>query len=246
MIRVAVSGAAGRMGSMSAQHIAAADGMELVAAHAPGHSGEHVAGCPVTEDVAEIDCDVVVEMSTPEAVLGNLDTWSKRGFHAVVGTSGFTAARIDQLKELWRGSGRCLVVPNFSVGAVLMMRFAETAAPFFGGVEVVELHHDDKPDHPSGTALATAARLAGAGASNVAEPAGRGTDVHGIPVHSIRVPGVVASQEVIFGGPGEMLTIRHDTFSREVFMPGVLTAIRGVSGLAPGVTVGLEPLLGLD
>ena len=111
---------------------------------------------------------------------------------------------------------------------------------------MVELHHDDKPDHPSGTALATAARLAGAGASNAAETAGRGTDVHGIPVHSIRVPGVIASQEVIFGGPGEVLTVRHDTFSREVFMPGVLTAIRGVSGLAPGVTVGLEPLLGLD
>lgn len=246
MIRVAVSGAAGRMGRLTCETVAAIEDMELAAAYAPGHAGEEVAGVTAVEDPAGFECDVVVEFTTPDVVVANLDNWAQRGFHAVVGTSGFDSARLEALTRAWeRAPGNCLVVPNFSIGAVLAMHFAELAAPHFEGVEIVELHHADKPDFPSGTALATAARVAAAGGSNSVDIAGRGTDVSGVPVHSIRLPGVIASQEAIFGSLGETVTIRHDTFSREAFMPGVLTAIRSVAGLPDKITLGLRALLGI-
>lgn len=246
MIRVAVSGAAGRMGRMAAATVAAADDLELVAAFDPAAGGETVAGVAVVAEPAAIECDVVIEFTIPEVVMGNLAQWGSSGFHAVVGTSGFTADRLEQLAEQWGSSrGNCLVVPNFSIGAVAMMRFAELAAPHFEGVEVIELHHGDKPDAPSGTALATAARIAAAGGRNDADPGGRGADIAGIPVHSVRLPGVIASQEVIFGGLGETMAIRHDTFSREAFMPGMLAAVRAVSDLPDKLTVGLDAILGI-
>ena len=246
MIRVAVSGAAGRMGRMTAETIAAADGLELVGAYDPGQPGAEVAGVTCIADPAEIDCEVVVEFTVPDVVIGNLTEWGRRGFHAVVGTSGFNAARLEELDAAWAGStANCLVVPNFSIGAVVMMRFAELAAPHFGGAEVVEMHHDKKVDHPSGTALATAARMAAAGGTNVADPGGRGTTVEGIPVHSMRLPGIIASQQVLLGGVGETLSIRHDTFSREAFMPGVVAAVKAVADLPDRITVGLDSVLGI-
>jgi 4-hydroxy-tetrahydrodipicolinate reductase len=246
VIRVAVSGAAGRMGRMAAANVAATEDMELVAAFDPAGGGETAAGVAIATDPAGIDCDVVIEFTVPEVVMGNLEQWGSRGFHAVVGTSGFSAERLELLAELWRDwTGNCLVVPNFSIGAVAMMRFAELAAPHFEGVEVIELHHGDKPDAPSGTALATAARISAAGGRNDAVPGGSGADVAGIPVHSVRLPGIIASQEVIFGGRGETMAIRHDTFSREAFMPGMLAAVRAVAGLPDKLTVGLDTILGI-
>ena len=246
MIRVAVSGAAGRMGRMAAATVAATEDMELVAAFDPAGGGDIAEGVAIATDPAGIDCDVVIEFTVPEVVMGNLAQWGSRGFHAVVGTSGFSAERLEQLAELWRVcAGNCLVVPNFSIGAVAMMRLAELAAPHFEGVEVIELHHGDKPDAPSGTALATAARISAAGGKNEAVPGGSGADVAGIPVHSVRLPGIIASQEVIFGGRGETMAIRHDTFSREAFMPGMLAAVRAVAGLPDKLTVGLDSILGI-
>lgn len=233
------------MGRLAAAAVAATDDLELVTTYAPAHAGEVIEGVTAVDDLADVAGDVVVEFTNPDVVMGNLAAWSDRGLHAVVGTSGFDAARLAALRESWSGAGNCVVVPNFSVGAVVMMRFAELAAPYFAGVEVIEAHHADKPDFPSGTALASAERIAAAGASNEADPAGRGTNVGGIPVHSLRLPGVIASQEVVFGGVGETMSIRHDTFAREAFMPGVLTAIRGVADLEDKVTVGLEALLAL-
>jgi 4-hydroxy-tetrahydrodipicolinate reductase len=231
---------------MVAETISATDGLELSGAYDPLQPGVEVAGVACGADPAAVDCDVVVEFTVPDVVIGNVGEWSRRGFNAVVGTSGFDAARLEQLEAVWSGSsGNCLVVPNFSIGAVVMMRFAELAAPHFGGAEVVEMHHDKKVDHPSGTALATAARMAAAGATNVADPNGRGTAVDGIPVHSMRLPGIVASQEVLFGGVGETLSIRHDTFSRQAFMPGVLAAVRAVADLPAQITVGLDSVLGI-
>lgn len=246
MIRVAVSGAAGRMGRMAAVAVAAADDLDLVGAFAPAHVGESIAGVECVDDIESIECDVIVDWTHPGGVIDNLAAFGGRGFNAVVGTSGFDDAKLAELATAWEGAaGNCLVVPNFSIGAVLMMRFAELAAPHFEGVEVVELHHDDKPDYPSGTALATAARIAAAGGSNVADVAGRGTGVSGVPVHSIRLPGVIASQEVIFGGLGETMAIRHDTFDRQAFMPGMLAAIRAVAELPDKITVGLDAILGI-
>jgi 4-hydroxy-tetrahydrodipicolinate reductase len=175
------------------------------------------------------------------------------GLHAVVGTSGFDENRLAELRERWTsGPPNCLVVPNFSIGAVLMMRFAEMAAAHFAAAEVVELHHDRKADAPSGTALATAARMNQAGgrqerAVESAElaPGARGADADGVRVHAVRLPGLLAHQEVLLGSPGETLTVRHDQSDRMAFMPGVVLAIRNVGELPDAVTVGLEGLLGL-
>ncbi len=234
------------MGRMAADTITTQDDLELSGAYDPGQADAVVAGLAVTTHPESVDCDVVVEFTNPDVVLGNLAHWAARGCHAVVGTSGFDEAKLERLATVWGDAvGNCLVVPNFSIGAVLMMRFAELAAPHFAGVEVIEAHHEDKPDFPSGTALATAARIAAAGGSNVADTTGRGTDVNGVPVHSIRIPGVIASQEVICGGLGETVSIRHDTFDRRAFMPGMLIAIRGVADLPDKLTVGLDALLGV-
>ncbi len=254
MIRVGISGAAGRMGGLIAETVAGTGDLELVAAYDPAGAGARIGEIEIGETPdAMAGADVVVEFTTPDVVMQNLDRWRDLGVHAVVGTSGFDEGRLAALREQWgAGPPNCLVVPNFSIGAVLMMRFAEMAAPHFDASEIIELHHDRKADAPSGTALATAARMkmAGGRQERSAESAelvrgARGANADGSRIHAVRLPGLVAHQEVLLGSAGETLTIRHDTTDRVAFMPGVLLGIRGVSGLAESVTVGLESLLGL-
>ncbi len=252
-MRVGVSGAGGRMGRLVAEWVAAADDLQLAGLYDPNHPGDVVAGTTVSPDPETLaGCDVVVEFTVPDVVMGNLATWRALGAHAVVGTSGFDERRLAELADLWpSGPPNCIVVPNFSIGAVMMMRLAELAAPHFGAAEVIEFHHDRKADAPSGTALATAERIAHAAEqrrsveSRELVRGARGADVAGVPVHAVRLPGLVAHQAVLFGGTGETLTIRHDTTDRSAFMPGVLLAIRAVADLPEPVAVGLEPLLGL-
>lgn len=250
---VAISGAGGRMGSLVAETVADAADLELGSLYDPRATGSVIAGIAVGDDpFALAGADVVVEFTEPDVVMENLNTWRDLKMNAVVGTSGFDAMRIATLQEQW-GSGppNCLVVPNFSIGAVVMMRLSEIAAPHFAAAEVIELHHDRKVDAPSGTAIATAERIAGIAdqrrdvESTELIPGARGADASGIPVHAVRLPGLVAHQQVLFGGVGETLTIRHDTTDRTAFMPGVLAAIRAVSGLGTPVTVGLETVLGI-
>jgi 4-hydroxy-tetrahydrodipicolinate reductase len=201
--------------------------------------------------------DAVVDFTVPDAVMGNLAWCVGQGLHAVVGTTGFTPERLDQVRDMLAekpGLG-VVIAPNFSIGAVLMMHFAEQAARFCESAEVIELHHPNKVDAPSGTAQATARRIAAArreaglgavpDATQTGMPGARGADVDGIHVHGVRLRGLVAHQEVIFGDVGETLTIRHDSFDRACFMPGVLAAVRAVAS-RPGLTVGMEPILGLD
>jgi 4-hydroxy-tetrahydrodipicolinate reductase len=227
------------------------DDMKLVGCHAPGHEGETISGVEVSARPWDRGAvDVVVEVTRPDVVMATLETWSGIGAHVVVGTSGFDSDRLSVLEQLWATSDTgCLVVPNFSIGAVLMMRFAEEAARHFEAAEVIELHHDQKADAPSGTGVATAQRIGAAAphqrratSSFESVPGSRGGEVAGIPVHSVRLPGLLAHQEVLFGNAGEVLTIRHDSTDRASFMPGVLLAIRNVSEHA-GVTVGLDHLL---
>lgn len=252
MIRVGVSGVAGRMGRLVAEAVAAAPDLDLAEGYDPGAAGQAVSGIRIGADPEAMGAvEVVVEFTTPAVVLDNLARWRSLGLHTVVGTSGFDAARLDALREIWgSGSARCLVVPNFSIGAVLMMRFAAAAAPHFAAAEIVELHHDHKADAPSGTALATAAGMAAGGgrSERVVEsaeslPGARGGVAGGVRIHSVRLPGLLAHQEVILGSPGETLTIRHDTSDRASFLPGVLLAVRKVGSLPDPVTVGLEAVL---
>jgi 4-hydroxy-tetrahydrodipicolinate reductase len=201
--------------------------------------------------------DVVVDFTRPDVVMDNLRWCVARELHCVVGTTGFDDARLGELRQLLAEAPDTgvLVAPNFSVGAVLMMRFAATAAPYFPSVEIVELHHPDKADAPSGTSrrtaelVARARREAGLGpvpdATTTQLDGARGADVNGIHVHSVRARGLIAHHEVVLGGPGETLTIRHDSLDRASFVPGVLLAVRGIAG-RPGLTVGLEDLLDLD
>ena len=247
MIKVGVLGARGRMGAQVCQTVAAGEDTELGAAVDLSQARDPLAGC-----------DVVVDFTHPGAVLDNLRWCIGKGLDTIVGTSGFDEPRLAQVRD-WLAAApsvRALIVPNFSVGAVLMMRFAEQAARFFTSAEVIELHHAGKADAPSGTASRTAAMIAGArAAAGLGAPpdatvsaleGARGTVLGGgVHVHSIRLTGLVAHQEVLFGGPGEVLTIRHDSMDRVSFMPGVLLAIRGITSLPPGLTVGLDPLLGL-
>lgn len=245
---VGVSGAAGRMGSLVAEAVAAADDLDLGPLYDPGHAGGDVGDDPD----ALASADVVVEFSVPDVVLDNLDRWRGHGLHAVVGTSGFDEARIDEVRTRW-GSGppNCLIVPNFAVGAIVAMRLAEVAAPFFAAGEVIELHHDRKADAPSGTAMTTAERIAAAAEqrrhteSSELVPGARGADVAGVPVHAVRLPGIVADQIILFGNPGETLSIQHTSTDRSVFIPGVLAAIRRVPAMEEPVTVGLEAVLDL-
>jgi 4-hydroxy-tetrahydrodipicolinate reductase len=240
------------MGRLVAEAVAAAPDLDLTEGYDPGAAGQAVGGIRIGADPEAMGAaDVVVEFTNPAVVLGNLARWRALGLHAVVGTSGFDAARLDALREIWgSGPARCLVVPNFSIGAVLMMRFAAAAAPHFAAAEIVELHHDGKADAPSGTALATAAGMAAGGGRNerVVEsaeslPGARGGAAGGVRIHSVRLPGLLAHQEVILGSPGETLTIRHDTSDRASFLPGVLLAVRKVAALPDPVTVGLEAVL---
>jgi 4-hydroxy-tetrahydrodipicolinate reductase len=262
MIRVLVAGAAGRMGSEVVRAVTAADGMEVVSAVDPGASGATVdAGngrsVTCTSDlaaaIADTSPDVMVDFTRPDVVEGNLRIALPAGVDCVVGTTGLSEERLAQLAAE-ATAGTCLFfAPNFAVGAVLMMQFAEKAARFMPHVEVTELHHDRKLDAPSGTAIRTA-RMIAAARREVPEAPGRETElegmegargalVDGVSVHSIRLPGLVAHQEVIFGGQGQTLTIRHDSIDRTSFMPGVVLACREV-GSQEGLVVGLEKFMG--
>jgi len=247
MIKVGVLGARGRMGECVCEAVRDAPDTVLAAAVDLNDDLEVLLGC-----------DVVVDFTHVAAVMENLRWCVGHGLDVVVGTSGFGDERLAEVRS-WLDAApgaRVLVAPNFSVGAVLMMRFAAQAARFFESAEIIELHHANKMDAPSGTALRTAAVIgqaraqAGLGAPPDAtkqELAGaRGATVDDVHVHSVRVSGLVAHQEVLFGGNGETLTIRHDSLDRASFMPGVLLAVRGVRSLPAGLTVGIEPLLGLE
>ncbi|HEX4255202.1 MAG TPA: 4-hydroxy-tetrahydrodipicolinate reductase [Streptosporangiaceae bacterium] len=246
MTTVGVLGARGRMGSTVVQAVTEADGLTVAAEVDEGDPRDALTGC-----------DVVVDFTHPGAVLDNLRWCIDHGLDTVVGTSGFGDERLAQVRD-WLAAApevRVLVAPNFSVGAVLMMRFAAQAARFFDSTEVIELHHAGKADAPSGTALRTAGLIADArkqaglglppDATASELPGARGATVDGIHVHSVRVAGLVAHQEVLLGGHGETLTIRHDSLDRASFMPGVLLAARKIKTLPPGLTVGLDALLDL-
>ncbi|HEY1920084.1 MAG TPA: 4-hydroxy-tetrahydrodipicolinate reductase [Streptosporangiaceae bacterium] len=246
MIKVGVLGVKGRMGSTVAGAVAAADGMTVAAAVDAGDDREPLAGC-----------DVVVDFTHPAEVMDNLRWCVGHGVDCVVGTSGFDEARLAELAGLLSDApARVLVAANFSIGAVLMMHFATQAARFFESAEVVELHHPAKADAPSGTALRTASLIGEARASAALGPppdattsqvdGARGATVGDVHVHAVRLAGLVAHQEVLFGGHGEILTIRHDSLDRSSFMPGVLLAVRQITSLPPGLTVGIESLLGLS
>jgi 4-hydroxy-tetrahydrodipicolinate reductase len=246
MIKVGVLGAKGRMGSEVSRTVDAAPDLELTAAVDVGDARDPLAGC-----------DVVVDFTHPGAVMDNLRWCLEHGRNVVVGTSGFDDARLAAARDCLgeSPSARALIVPNFSIGAVLMMYFAAKAAPFFESAEIIELHHAAKADAPSGTATRTASLIAEARAgaelglppdATVSEVAGaRGATLDGVRVHSVRLAGLLAHQEVLLGGHGEVLTIRHDSMDRSSFMPGVLLAVRGVGSLPPGLTVGLDGMLGL-
>ena len=246
-IRVGVLGAAGRMGGDASRAVEAADDLDLVAGLGSGDP---------LEALVDQRVEVAVDLTRPDAVMDNLRFCVEHGIHAVVGTSGFDDERLDSVRGWLRDapSVGVVVAPNFAVGAVLMMRFAAQAARFFESVEIVEMHHPDKADAPSGTArrtaqmVAAARREAGLGpmpdATTAALDGARGASVDGVPVHSVRARGLLAHQEVLLGITGETLTLRHDSFDRASFMPGVLLAVRAV-GSRPGLTVGLENLLDL-
>jgi len=247
-MKVGVLGARGKVGTEVCRAVEAADDMELVAA---------IDADDPIDELVSAGAQAVVDFTHPDVVMDNLEFCVDHGVHAVVGTTGFDDARLDRLRS-WLadspGTG-VLIAPNFSIGAILMMRFAAEAAPFYESVEIVELHHPDKADAPSGTArrtaslIADARRKAGSGpipdATSTSLEGARGADVDGIRVHGLRLRGLVAHQEVILGGPGETLTIRHDSMDRISFMPGVLLGLRSI-GSAPGLTVGLEEFMGLD
>ena len=238
------------MGSLIAAAVARSPDMHLVAAF--DRYGGEVAGTAVDTDVRCLaPADVVVDFTQPQVVMAHLSHYAEMNCHAVVGTSGFTTERIASVRSRWapHGPPNCLIVPNFSIGAVLMMRFAKEAARHFQASEVIELHHDHKADAPSGTAVSTAAGMAEEGSQHRERESeqllagARGASVEGVPVHSVRLPGLLAHQEVLFGNPGEILTIRHDSTDRVSFLPGVMLAVRGVADLPSAVSVGLESLL---
>ncbi|MEU4228228.1 4-hydroxy-tetrahydrodipicolinate reductase [Nonomuraea sp. NPDC026600] len=245
MIRVGVLGARGRVGLEVCKAVEAAPDLELVAALDKDDAIEGLQGA-----------EVVVDFTHPDVVMGNLEWAIAHGVHPVVGTTGFEAGRLETVRGwLAKFPGtNCLIAPNFGIAAVLMMHFAQQAAKHFESIEIVELHHPNKADAPSGTARRTAELVsearakAGLGAmpdATSTELGGaRGADVGGVHVHAVRLSGLIAHQEVLLGGDGEILTIRHDTMSRAAFTPGVLLGVRRVREL-PGLTVGLEPLLDL-
>lgn len=246
-INVAVLGAKGRMGSEVLRAIESSSDLVLVAALDIGDS---------LQILVEKEASVVVDFTTPDSVMSNLQFTISHGIHAVVGTTGFDESRYAQLQK-WQSANPevgVLIAPNFGLGAVLMMEFAKTAARYFESAEIIELHHPNKVDAPSGTSTRTAELIGEArhqaglaampDATRSALEGARGAKVHGIPIHSVRARGLVAHQEVIFGGPGETLTIRHDSLDRVGFMPGVLLAVRSISS-APGINIGLEVFLNL-
>lgn len=244
-MRVGVLGAAGKVGVAMGAAVRDAADLEL--------SAEVDAGDPLSS-FTDSATEVVIDFTHPDAVMDNLEFLIGNGIHAVVGTTGFTDSRLDQVRS-WlidNPTTGVLIAPNFAIGAVLSMHFAQKAAPYFESAEVIELHHPQKADAPSGTATRTAKLIAEArkglppnpDATSTGLPGARGADVDGIPVHSIRLTGLVAHQEVLFGTMGETLTIRHDSLDRTSFVPGVLLAVRQIAQ-RPGLTIGLEPLLDL-
>ncbi len=266
-IRVAVCGAAGRMGREVVRAVAEASDLILVGAVDQvevGHDAGEVAqgkplGISIQSNLAEvlstIRPQVLVDFTEPAAALANIQTAFAHGVAPVVGTTGLTEADLAQVALWVRQTGvGAVIAPNFALGAVLMMQFAQQAARYLPDVEIIELHHERKLDAPSGTALLTAGKIAqartAAGLAALPAPEGafertpgaRGASAHGVPIHSVRLPGLVAHQEVLFGGPGQVLSIRHDSTDRRCFMPGVLLAIRKVIG-RKDLVVGLENLL---
>jgi 4-hydroxy-tetrahydrodipicolinate reductase len=231
------------MGAEVCRAVEAADGLTLVAGVDVDDQRDALAGA-----------DVVVDFTAPDAVMDNLRWCIERDLHCVVGTTGFDDGRLDEVRSMLseHPSLGVVIAPNFGIAAVLMMRFAAKAAPHFDSVEIVELHHPNKIDAPSGTARLTAQLVAAArqgkhspDATTQSLEGARGADVDGVHVHAVRLAGLVAHQEVMLGGHGETLTIRHDSLSRESFMPGVLLAVRSVAD-HPGLTIGIDRLLGLD
>ncbi len=261
-IRVGVFGAGGRMGSTVCRVVRDHPELELVAAVDPHHAGidlgqlgirdtgVHVV--PKATAMVDADVEVAVDFTVLDAARENLGFCAEAGIHAVGGTTGFDA---DELTEIGArfddSSANAVIAPNFAIGAVLMMRFAELASPYFDTAEIIEMHHDDKADAPSGTAMLTAERMASASPEWADDPTtavvldgARGGNHRGVRVHSVRMRGAVAHQEVVMGTAGQSLTIRHDSYDRESFMPGVVLAVQEV-GERPGLTVGLDTLLGL-
>ena len=261
MHRVGVVGAGGRMGQEVCRAVSEAADMELVAAIDPAHVGEDACGRRIVGEVnalSDLGAEVVVDFTVAEAVRHNVPHYAQQGVHAVIGTSGLSDDDVAALTDRFDGSrANAIVVANFAIGAVLLMHFCRIAAPLMEGVEIIELHHDAKRDAPSGTAMHTAAVIAAARQAAGAGPlppdpttdlvltGARGAETAGgVHVHSVRLPGLVAHEEVIFGAQGQSLSLRHDSYDRRSFMPGVLLAVRSVAD-RPGVTVGLEALLGL-
>ncbi len=259
-IRVGVFGAGGRMGSTVCRAVVEEPDLQLVAAVDPLHAGIDLRGVtgadlrglqvsPDVESLARAEAHVAVDFTHIDAARANLAWCAANGVHAVVGTSGFTPADYEELATRFTRSN-CFVAPNFAIGAVLMMRFAELAAPYFETAEIIELHHDQKVDAPSGTAMHTAERMAARSADWEADPtteqvlpgARGGEAAGGIRIHSVRLRGLVAHQEVLLGTTGQSLSIRHDSYDRASFMPGVMLAVKAVAS-HPGVTVGLDALL---
>ena len=235
MINVAVSGAMGRLGRAISSGVAAAEDMRLTGLHAPCHEGKSFSNLRISGEPEKLSARVLVECVHPDVVMDNLRTWHERGFYVVVGTSGFTENRLAQLRSFWGPEyPGCLVVPNFSIGAILMMQFAESASPYFDSVEIVERHEDKKPDAPSGTALATAMRI-GKHRNDSEEPSyqeiiegARGGLATGVRVHSLRMTGLLSDQEVAFSNTGETFSLLHRSTSYESFVDGALLAIRHV------------------
>ncbi len=260
MIRVGVFGAAGRMGQEVCKAVLGAPDADLVAVVDRFGEGEPLRSLGIDSDLAlgsdrqallDANAEVVVDFTRLDAARENLAWLAENGIHAVVGTTGFTDDDIASLRSAFTASN-CLVAPNFSISAVLMMRFAELAAPHFDSVEVIELHHDGKIDAPSGTAMMTVERIAEASSEWTTDPtenevvagARGGKGPANIPVHAIRMRGLEAHQEVLFGATGQLLTIRQDAFDRSSYMPGVLLGIREVAERS-GLTEGLDSLLGI-
>ena len=256
-LKVGVLGAAGRMGQSVCSAVMQAESLELVAAVdlVSDESEEMLEGIPITQEISDFfkaEVDVAVDFTIAEASKNNLPLLAEEGIDVVVGTSGLSDQDFSIIEKKFNES-RCLIVPNFAIGAVLMMHFASIAAPWFNTAEIIEYHHNQKKDSPSGTAIATAERMSSASNQWDEDPTinesiagARGAKLKGIPIHAVRMKGMVAHQEVIMGSIGQTLTIRHDSPDRESFMPGVLLAVQGVASLPNGLTIGLEKLLGIE